>query len=358
MHPPRPQLHSLTGIRFFAALYVFVFHFGAGFAQARNAPTLVVNFLTNGFFGVSIFFVLSGFILSYTYQAGVGSLRDYAFARLARIYPVYLLALLVTLPVAKEAFGPGGALAVLTMVQSWTSFKSEFGYTWLMQAWTLSIELAFYLSFPALIYVLAKASKLQVVALLIATAAIVVGLGIPVMAPGTPTSLFMPWTSHVPLPLLRATEFVLGILVCRLWLQRGQMSNPERSGDLVVGVLLAGIVAALALSVDVHALGLATVLFAALIYFCAGSTGYFARFMGSAPLQLLGGASYAMYLLQNPVREWIRVLVPSPSMQQWINPIVLIGLSILVFLFYEKPARQAVLRFSRRNARGIPATAR
>src|SRR5450631_1040491 len=78
IHPARKQIGALTGLRFFAATYVFVFHFGAGFAQRSRVPDPIITFLRNGFLGVSIFFVLSGFILTYTYKQRVDSPQMFA----------------------------------------------------------------------------------------------------------------------------------------------------------------------------------------------------------------------------------------------------------------------------------------
>src|SRR6201986_260098 len=63
----RAPLPALTGIRFVAAIQVVLFHFGAGFAQRHGAPRPIANLLTNGWSAVTLFFILSGFILSYTY---------------------------------------------------------------------------------------------------------------------------------------------------------------------------------------------------------------------------------------------------------------------------------------------------
>jgi peptidoglycan/LPS O-acetylase OafA/YrhL len=150
IHPVRKQIGALTGLRFFAATYVFVFHFGAGFAQRSGLLDAIVTFLRNGFLGVSIFFVLSGFILTYTYKQRVDSPQMFAVARFARIYPVYLLALLIALPLALSELTMLDVVRVLAMVQAWTPFSSTSGFAWIGQAWTLSVEVIFYIFFPFL----------------------------------------------------------------------------------------------------------------------------------------------------------------------------------------------------------------
>lgn len=63
----RPPLHSLTSTRFFASFYVMLYHFASRPAYQAGAPAIVVRFLSNGHMGVPFFFILSDFILSYSY---------------------------------------------------------------------------------------------------------------------------------------------------------------------------------------------------------------------------------------------------------------------------------------------------
>lgn len=61
---PKQQILSLTGLRFFAAALVVIFHF------ARPQSARLMTFIDHGGVGVMVFFVLSGFILSYSYRSG------------------------------------------------------------------------------------------------------------------------------------------------------------------------------------------------------------------------------------------------------------------------------------------------
>ena len=65
------SLGALTGIRFFAAFSVLAFHYGAAFTERMHAPHFVSNFLRNGYMAVSLFFVLSGYILTYSYSGRI-----------------------------------------------------------------------------------------------------------------------------------------------------------------------------------------------------------------------------------------------------------------------------------------------
>src|SRR3954470_9302060 len=99
--PNRVPLRALTGIRFFAAFHVLLLH--TTLRYLGHAPIWVQNIVGSGYVGVSLFFILSGFILTYSYSpdghADVTRKREFWAARFARIYPVYALGLLLAGPV-------------------------------------------------------------------------------------------------------------------------------------------------------------------------------------------------------------------------------------------------------------------
>src|SRR5262249_30868226 len=96
--PPAPEkeILPLTGLRFIAAFYVFLFHIHIRWPLA--ASPFVANLFDVGAIGMSIFFVLSGYVLAHRYRDGVTSYRDYLVNRFARIYPIYAVAALLTVP--------------------------------------------------------------------------------------------------------------------------------------------------------------------------------------------------------------------------------------------------------------------
>jgi hypothetical protein len=97
VHGVRP-LDGLTSLRFFAAAMVLVYHYWRSYLPGVAVPIG----LDLGYAGVTFFFVLSGFILAYNYESAGAfprhELGRYRVARLARIWPVHLLAILVFLP--------------------------------------------------------------------------------------------------------------------------------------------------------------------------------------------------------------------------------------------------------------------
>jgi peptidoglycan/LPS O-acetylase OafA/YrhL len=346
VHPVRTHIGALTGLRFCAAMYVFVFHFGTGFAERSGAPLQLVTFLSCGYLGVSIFFVLSGFILTYTYRQRVDSPQTYAVARFARIYPVYLFALLLALPLALRHLTTLDALRVLGMVQSWTPINSTGGYAWIMQAWTLSVEIVFYICFPGLTRLLRLLPRNGILLGIAVTASMIVAGGTSSIAPGVLRPDLPYWIQFIPIPLLRMPEFMLGMLICTMFNRRSnaQGSGLQRVWNVFVPVFLGLIIVILSENKgQPQVMGLVTVFFAALIYLIASTRTIVTRILASKTLQLLGGASYSMYLLQGPIREWVGLFVPSAVLAQALNPVVLIATAIAVFVWIERPSREIIL---------------
>src|SRR5258708_12904003 len=93
----RPRLHALTTLRFFAALHVVLFHMRV-VGILPVGPWWYQNFASIGYIGVNFFFVLSGFILVYTYAGSTLSVWQFWQTRFARIYPAYVLSLVASAP--------------------------------------------------------------------------------------------------------------------------------------------------------------------------------------------------------------------------------------------------------------------
>src|SRR3954470_504363 len=129
------MLPSLTSLRFFAALLVVLSHLpGSTFSE--------------GYTGVTFFFILSGFILSHSYEdrlrTGATSRREFWIARIARVYPLHLLTLLAAVPLAvSESSGAmgfaGRLLAQLTLTQAAVPVGSIY-FSFNHPAWSLSVE--------------------------------------------------------------------------------------------------------------------------------------------------------------------------------------------------------------------------
>src|SRR5271154_1219666 len=102
MDEANKRINSLTSIRAFAAIYVVVGHSLNFPLPSGFAGKAIGSFINLGFTGVDMFFILSGYILSYVYLNGkdTSSFNKIYFwrARFARIYPVYFFAFLLEIP--------------------------------------------------------------------------------------------------------------------------------------------------------------------------------------------------------------------------------------------------------------------
>jgi peptidoglycan/LPS O-acetylase OafA/YrhL len=351
------RIDALTGVRFLAAALVLLFHYGATYIANAGAPPFVGNFLHHGYLGVSLFFILSGFILTYNYQDRVQKkwLAPFFFARFARIYPVYVLALLIALPVLEKPLLLGDAFRVLTLTQSWAPAMSEQGYAWVMQAWTLSVEFFFYLIFP-FVLPLILALDLSLIALLtvVCWAAMIV-FGIPTLAPGIAQAPTIGDLAAAPLPILRSIEFLLGMLVCRL-ITLHELKLNRFAGNVLTFAVMLSIVAIMAGSNDPRLLGLAMALTSVLLVLLAEEGSVIAWFLSTRVMIVLGAASYAMYIVQGPVRAWMHV-ISDDTLGRFASPFVTVGVSVLIYFVWEKPARTWLLAAFNRSRRTVASTA-
>lgn len=143
------RLESLTGLRFMAALVVVGFHLVLLFPSAPYGP--VAHFLGQGPTGVSFFFVISGFVLTWSRRREDGAARFYR-RRLARIGPSHIvtwvvIGVLLVAASVPRALGPvGGSLFLL---QPWIP-SSHYWNAMNVPSWSLGCEVFFYALFPFL----------------------------------------------------------------------------------------------------------------------------------------------------------------------------------------------------------------
>jgi peptidoglycan/LPS O-acetylase OafA/YrhL len=369
-----PELSPLTTVRFFAASYVVFYHFAS--APFSGAGAAVRSFIGNGYTGVSFFFVLSGFILTYNYASRPLDRRRFFAARFARIYPLYLLAWLLSVPAAlsyrfhKDSLGVGAikfaysAAAGLSLTQAWLPDLANSLNT---PGWSLSVEAFFYATFAALLPRVAGQPPPRLVramavawavSLLVPLAYVVANWSHPERLTPYETPRLLGIIKY--LPVLHLPEFVIGSCCGSLFLERRRRGAPAVPSWVVAGL---GAVTILVLAIPYGRLyplvhnGLLAPLFGALVYAIAGERGGFARVLSRRPLVFLGEASYGVYILQIPV--WASFLdatgrlLPGPPLVVFgAGFAVLVGASCLAFRLVEDPARAWIVRRLQPRARG------
>ncbi len=247
-HPTVSRLPSLTGMRFIAALLVFAFHttWQTSFVAGGGGRFLGDVFANAGFYGVSFFFVLSGFVLTWSARPQ-DTAPGFWRRRMVKIYPNHLVtfaAAAVLMLIAGEVFTTQGTLANLFLVQAWIP-RIQVPNTMNAVSWSLSCELFFYLSFPLLLRLLNRLPVRRLWALAGVLAALTVlapvvaryGIGgtpLPFIADGS-LSFEQIWFVYF-FPPVRALEFVLGMVAARLVLAGAW----PRLGLLPAGLIAVG----------------------------------------------------------------------------------------------------------------------
>ncbi|MDZ4045804.1 MAG: acyltransferase, partial [Rhodoglobus sp.] len=199
------RLDSLTGVRIFAAALVFGFHadhYGPGGEMAA---------FSTGMVGVSLFYILSGFVMAWTAQPD-DTARAFYRRRFARVYPAYIAAWLISLVLAIS----DGSLAGVdfippTLLQSWVPNDTVY-FAGNAVFWSLSVEAFFYLTFPVIHRGLSRMDQRGLILIGAGTLVTVFAIGATFTVIPTPNTQFMSWFIVV-FPLARLPEFVLGIVL-------------------------------------------------------------------------------------------------------------------------------------------------
>ena len=350
------QLDQITFTRFIAALTVVFFHYGQSVFPA-NIPFLFEN-VTAGPIAVGYFYVLSGFIMAIAYykpdksnQKAI-SKKKYWLARFARIYPVYLLALLLIVGAKYKDLAQNWETLPLhlLLLQSWIP-----GYpiTLNTPGWSLSVEAFFYLCFPFLLIWVYKAGTkplaIFTVVLWIATQVI--------LLTQLNSSSYAPKTDLHDLiyyyPLMHLNSFVAGLLV-GIYLKRN--ANKVQASNNTFWLILSFALIFILIWSRPHleslfgfkiafTNGLLAPAFLWFIVLLARHKGMITKVFSYGWLVLLGEASYSLYILQKPVHGiYDKLVVPRISLPEvahfYIFLVMLIVISILSFKYFETPLRK------------------
>ena len=383
------KIDALTALRFLAAILVVLYHRGV-FAIAAVSP-LAARPAQIGFIAVGFFYTLSGFVLTIVYAQRKMDRATFYFSRFARIYPLYLLALVLSLPGYLTKWhsgevgvlqGAGALILAPLLLQAWYPPTT---LVWNGPGWSLSCEAFFYFIFP---FLLPRFLKLEEKSLL----PVVGGCWMASLLPSFVFHLCNGWTSasvevaqaaRIPTtfnywmdlvsfhPLARTPEFLAGMAIGCL-LIRERPSNAVRKGTILVAVSVALLftTAATAEMIPASILhnGLLLPVWLMLItgFYWGGFPG---RLLSVWPLVALGEISYAMYILQSPVSGYLGVALRPILHQSFIGQypnlyalalyiIVLTMVSAFSYRYFEKPMRDFVnRRWQRARSRSaIPTT--
>jgi peptidoglycan/LPS O-acetylase OafA/YrhL len=358
------KLDSLTALRFFAAISIVIEHSKSAFRSMNWIPHFHYDF------GVSFFFVLSGFILCYTYRNfdSVGSARRFYVARIARVWPLHLFmlgAFLVAIPQQGWFFGgtDGYHLAIFLanvfLIHAWIPVIAFF-FSLNAVSWSISTEAFFYLIFPVLRHRWENTwhwKSAIVVLVVFGVLAVSSVCGVSLINPQKPLAISAEGIGYIS-PVVRIIEFLLGMLTekafdaIRKWKLPKGMAVWTAFEVCAIGLIvfierLAGYTASSPWSIfgvectDAPAFPLLILVFAL-------GNGLISKLISIRPLVVLGEASFALYLshqlllrILESYRHSLTVSDLAVCVGYWI---VAVLISFLLWTFIEKPARTHIRR--------------
>lgn len=162
---------ALTGVRALAAYLVFISHYDYVFDE--GFPQFAKRFFHEFHIGVTVFFVLSGFLITYRYYNNFHLTKDwfkqYLKNRVARIYPMYALltlgAFIYYHYTHDQGITKGFPNAVVLFFMHITFVRGFFYQLWdtgIGQGWSLTVEECFYFSAPFIFYIATKYKKFYI----------------------------------------------------------------------------------------------------------------------------------------------------------------------------------------------------
>lgn len=339
----------VDGLRALAIAAVFIYH-------------LNPEWLPGGFYGVDIFFVISGYLITRIIltdlSSGRFSVRDFYRRRIARIFPVYLLVVVGTLCVAwllygRRDFASTGALAVasavfatnMKLLNQGSYFEIQPDTQPLLHFWSLAVEEQFYLFFPFALFLLSKidAGRRSLPGWIAGLGVLSFTLCAGLEFLNKPTWSFYLFPS-------RAWELLAG---CWLAVHVSNSRKAQSGASLVLsrafstlGLALVGVGMGLpAFLQEKHFtawMAIPVVLGTVLLIKCSIAGGVVNRLLSLAPLTYTGLLSYSLYMWHWPIfcfvdYHWFDAgAVDRTAMKILLS----IPISILSYHFFEKPLRK------------------
>ena len=354
----RTTIRPLTSIRGFAALWVYLHHSrnlyaGFGFLKA---------FVNAGFYGVDIFFILSGFIITHVHRDDFASwadiksnLRRFLGLRFWRIYPLHLVTFLlcVILPV-RTIYEPDNATAgdyirTLLMVHSWVKFSDVF--RWNVPSWSVSIEWLLYLCFPFMAWLVWRHAKgtLANVFILIAVACAWVAYLYAV-------DLEMPYLAWPGYSVPRGSlDFIMGVALNNLFREGFLKTLPWDALSIACVLGFVGVMWLKSLNIEVYDI-VVLLLSGITIYALANIRSFGHMLFSNRAVVYLGTISYSIYMWhwyymqatwQHRDVLFHEEAILSPGFAA--KTVVLIGVGALSFHLIENPARKWGQRLAERR---------
>lgn len=365
------KIDQLTSLRFFAASMIVIHHYCIFFG-IKGVPFELGQ-------GVSLFFVLSGFILTYVYPSldNWADIRQFWRARIARIYPAYLVCFLIGFWAIPYVWLGKTGFATLLLVQAWVPL-SDYYFSYNAVAWSVSTEAFFYLMFPLLVRKWHDTWRVKslfscgiLAALLVASNMLTLpDYGIPGV--GLDGELV---TQHGLIyinPVSRIVEFVFGMTIANAWRRQILIVPLSWATILEIGTIVLG-AASMYFTGPISALGSkllgpsvglwllhcgSFLVFGCIIFVLAQGRGKVSKLLCHPALVLLGEVSFSLYLVHQILLQVYGTQlanysgIPDPMRFAVFATILLLS-SYLMWALIEMPGRRLILGRSRGDGNSV-----
>lgn len=364
-------IHTLTSLRFFAAFMVLLYHLPFNFLNEQHSfiKNVLIRIFHEGFAGVTFFFILSGFILTYKYlpliQDRKINLKTFIFLRFAKLYPTHLLTFLLSLPIiaftqehtlhSKFLYGVyflGSGTLNLLLLHSMFPFSYLY---WSFNSVSWSISTEFFLYFFGFFLLAAQQKtlfKFLMLEIFLLCILFYINHNFEFL------KNFSTWLFYIN-PITRILDFIIGIFLARLYFRFS--TNNSKSNILNASTLLftaieigslffSGLFVYIAIVFHVSELlrwDLFYIIpFSFLIFIFSLQQGLVSKILQTRSLVFLGNASFAIYMFHQiiihyllSVNHYLNNFYILKNIELWFALCTLtftVAISSLISLGYER----------------------
>lgn len=308
---PNNEVKPLTSIRGIAAIYVMLYHF---LGHSFTSNSVLGSVLHHGYISVDLFFILSGFVIFFSYHGRFGTLNsiqvnfyEFLVKRFARVYPLYFVVTIYAFLMHKfvitgathRNYDTFELITNLMLIQNWGLSQSIGGPTW-----SLSLEWAAYILFPISCYFIATSKRFKLNSILaFSLIAILVAAYFPREISSVGASGPLDLTSFKSIfPVLRCLgEFTLGMSLYKV-MQAESIVKLFSKPNLDVAIVIL-----ISLCLPFPALDVVVVLLFALLILSLliNNKTLTYQLLDTKALWWLGAISYSIYLVHGRFAKFV-----------------------------------------------------
>lgn len=336
------RIEQLTFTRFISAILIFLGHFQSkDIFFGRIAPNLWINF------GVTYFFILSGFVLTYSYRNRIDKFDgkvyyNFMLSRLARVYPIYFFAMCLSIYVGihwnHEVFSLSRILLNTFLLQAWNppqliNFPS----------WSLSCELFFYGVFIFLLLKIKKVEKehwLPLILVLYILELLVIIICYQLLEANLGSKLN---------PIFHALQFLIGIVAAFIHMENEKKYIISQKTNISIVIMLVLLMFFLKPLSGYEPESVPLYVF--FILLVSHKSFPLANFFSKKRFVLLGNASFSLYILQGPLVTTIHKVVnlekyiTNGDIRLLVLATMVTAICVVLYIFIEKPLQRFIVKY-------------